>query len=64
MMPGFLPWVFIALFCYGACLFLWAGIKQKRRGKIKSSRYLLTMGGVLAVSAIFFLARRLLRLYG
>jgi len=63
-MPGFLPLVFVALFCYGACFLTWAGLKQKRRGKIKSSRYLLTMGGVLGVAAILFLTRRLLRLYG
>ena len=63
-MPGFLPWVFIAIFFYGAGLLTWAGLKQKRRGKLHSSRYLLMMAGVLAVSAIFFLTRRLLRLYG
>ena len=63
-MPGFLPWVFIALFCYGACLLTWAGLKQRRRGKSESARSLLLMGGVLALTAVFFLARRILKLYG
>jgi hypothetical protein len=59
MMPAYLGWFFIVLFCYGACLLTWAGLTQSSRGKYKSSRRYFILAGLLGLSAIGFLMRRL-----
>lgn len=61
MMPEFLPWFFIALFCYGSCLLGWAGLTQQKRGKSKSAKQYFVMATLLGFVAIFFLVRRLLK---
>jgi hypothetical protein len=59
MMPAYLGWFFIILFCYGTCLLAWAGLTQKSRGKYQSSRRYFILAGLLGLSALSFLVRRL-----
>lgn len=59
MMPAYLGWFFVTLFFYGACLLAWAGLTQNSRGKYQSSRRYFILAGLLGLSALGFLIRRL-----
>jgi hypothetical protein len=61
-MPIFVPWMLLALFLYGSCLLIWAGFRQKSRGKFQSARNFFFMGVLLAIGAGFFFVRILVRM--
>jgi hypothetical protein len=60
-MPAYLPMFFLALVAYGVCFLSWAGLKQRKRGKTKSAKYLFSMAAFMFFCAAALFTAKILK---